>query len=105
RYNAAYKNDDTRIDGIKIYRDGVIATPFAEFQSDTDKRRDILGIDKRRWRGTFDKIGTREIIGIVDITKANNPHIIDATNRQDFIDNEEYRLLKEFIFEQLSAFE
>ncbi|MFP3541600.1 hypothetical protein, partial [Pseudomonas sp. SIMBA_044] len=62
RYNAAYKNDDTRIDGIKIYRDGVIATPFAEYESDTDKRRDILGIDKRRWRGTFDTIGTREVI-------------------------------------------
>lgn len=105
RYNAAYKNDDTRIDGIKIYRDGVIATPFAEYESDTDKRRDILGIDKRRWRGTFDTIGTREIIGVVDITKEKNPKIIDATNRQDFTANEEYTSLKEFILIQLKAFE
>lgn len=105
RYNAAYKNDDTRIDGIKIYRDGVIATPFAEFEANTERRRDILGIDKRRWRGTFDKIGTREIIGILEITKKDNPNIIDATNRQDFIDNEDYKALKEFIFEQISAFE
>ncbi|BAU55504.1 sensor histidine kinase [Mucilaginibacter gotjawali] len=105
RYNAAYKNDDTRIDGIKIYRDGVIATPFAEFEPETEKRRDILGIDKRRWRGTFEKIATREIIGVVDITKKDNPNIVDATNRQDFIDNVEYRQLKEFIIQQLSAFE
>jgi len=105
RYNAAYKNDDTRIDGIKIYRDGVIATPFAEFEPETEKRRDILGIDKRRWRGTFEKIATREIIGVVDISKNNNPKIVDATNRQDFIDNPEYRQLKEFIIKQLSAFE
>lgn len=105
RYNAAYKNDDTRIDGIKIYRDGVITTPFAEYEADTDKRRDILGIDKRRWRGTFDTIGTREVIGVVDITKEKNPRIIDATNRQDFTANEEYSLLKEFILQQLKAFE
>ncbi|MGJ7033721.1 ATP-binding protein [Niabella hirudinis] len=105
RYNATYKNDDTRIDGIKIYRDGVIATPFAEYEADTDKRRDILGIDKRRWRGTFDTIGTREIIGVIDITKEKNPKIIDATNRQDFLANEEYSLLKEFILAQLKAFE
>ncbi|KFF16996.1 sensor histidine kinase [Chryseobacterium sp. JM1] len=105
KYNAAYRNDDTRIDGIKIYRDGVITTPFAEYEADTDKKRDILGIDKRRWRGTFDLIGTREVIGVVDITKEKNPKIIDATNRQDFTANEEYSELKEFILKQLKAFE
>lgn len=105
RYNTAYKNDETRIDGIKIYRDGVIATPFAEFQDDPNKKRDILGIDKRRWSGSFDKIGTKEIISVLDITKQNNPNIIDATNRQDFLDNNEYRELKDFILLQLAAFE
>ncbi len=105
RYNAAYKNDDTRIDGIKIYRDGIITTPFAEYEADTDKRRDILGIDKRRWRDTFNTIGTREVIGIVEISKEKNPKIIDATNRQDFTANEEYNLLKDFILKQLKAFE
>jgi signal transduction histidine kinase len=102
-YNKIYKNDDTRIDGIKIYRDGVIATPFAENYAKSEKRRDILGIDKRRWRGTFDKVGTREIIGILDITQTNNPKIIDATNRQDFIDTLEYRELKDFIIEQIDV--
>jgi len=102
-YNKIYKNDDTRIDGIKIYRDGVIATPFAENAVKTEKRRDILGIDKRRWRGTFDKVGTREIIGILDITQANNPQIIDATNRQDFLNTKEYNDLKDFIIEQIDV--
>lgn len=105
RYNSAYKNNDTRIDGIKIYRDGIIATPFAEYEADVNKRRDILGLDKRKWSGTFDTIGTREVIGVVDITKENNPQIIDATNRQDFIDNKQYSALKEFILKQLAAFE
>ncbi|KQB41991.1 Histidine kinase [Flavobacterium daejeonense] len=105
KYNSTYKNNDTRIDGIKIYRDGIIATPFAEYEADINKRRDILGLDKRRWSGAFDTIGTREVIGVVDITKENNPKIIDATNRQDFIDNKEYNDLKEFILKQVAAFE
>jgi len=103
RYNTAYKNDDTRIDGIKIYRDGVITTPFAEYHSSLDHKRDILGIDKRRWGGAFDKISTREIIGVLDIQQELNPKIVEATNRQDFIDNNEYRLLKEFIIEQVDV--
>ncbi|WP_418457212.1 sensor histidine kinase, partial [Barnesiella intestinihominis] len=93
------------IDGIKIYRDGIIATPFAEAEANPDRKRDILGIDKRLWQDIFNRISTREIIGILDITKDGNPKIIDATNRQDFIDNREYRELKEFILEQLRAFE
>lgn len=103
QYAKIYKNDDTRIDGIKIYRDGVITTPFAENTATISKRRDILGIDKRRWQGTFDKVGTREIIGMLDITKSDNPKIIDATNRQDFLDNLEYRDLKDFIIQQLDV--
>lgn len=104
RYKAAHKNDDTRIDGIKIYRDGIITTPFAEFEANSDKKRDVLGIDKRLWSHSFDKVGTRELIGYVNITKSDNPGIIDSTNRQDFIDSQEYRDLKEFIIEQIDVF-
>lgn len=104
RFSNAYKGSDERIDGVKIYRDGVITTPFAEYNSHPDHKKDILGIDKRLWRDIFTKVGTREVIGILDITKANNPDIIDATNRQDFVDNLAYRELKEFIIQQLDAF-
>lgn len=104
-YYRKYKDLNNKIDGIKIYRDGIIATPFAEAEADPDRKRDILGIDKRLWQDIFNRISTREIIGILDITKNGNPKIIDATNRQDFIDNPEYRELKEFILEQLRAFE
>lgn len=105
KYHRIYKDDRNRIDGIKIYRDGIIATPFAETEANPDKKRDILGIDKRLWQDVFNRISTREIIGILDISKSENSKIIDSTNRQDFIDNEEYRELKEFIIHQLSAFE
>ena len=39
------------------------------------------------------------------MTKEGNPNIIDATNRQDFSDNIEYRELKEFILNQIYAFD
>lgn len=105
RYHRTYKDDRNRIDGIKIYRDGIITTPFAETEANPDKKRDILGIDKRLWQDVFNRVSTREIIGVLDISKKNNPEIIDSTNRQDFIDNKEYRALKEFIIDLLGAFE
>lgn len=99
------KYPEAKIDGIKIYRDGVITTPFAEQEDASDKKRDILGIDKRLWVSLFDKISTRELIGIVNITKDGNPNIIDATNRQDFTSTPEYVELKDFIILQLEALE
>ena len=100
-----YRRDfpNNQIDGIKIYRDGIITTPFAENEEDSDKKRDILGIDKRLWQDIFSRVSTREVIGIVDITRDGNPAIIDATNRQDFVDNQAYRDLKDFIILQLDA--
>lgn len=99
------KFPEAEIDGVKIYRDGVITTPFAESEENPDKKRDILGIDKRLWRDLFDKVSTRELIGVINISKAGNPQIIDATNRQDFTDTPEYRALKDFLFDQLYAFD
>lgn len=103
RYRKDFPHNE--IDGIKIYRDGIITTPFAESQDDDDKKRDVLGIDKRLWRDIFNRVSSREFIGFVEITREGNPQIIDATNRQDFVDNEQYRELKNFIITQLNAIE
>lgn len=54
KYKTAFRGD--RVDGIIIYRDGIITTPFAENETDPNKKRDILGIDKRRYSGFFRKI-------------------------------------------------
>ncbi len=96
---------DERIDGIKIYRDGLIATPFAEYVSHRDEKRDLFGIDKRRWSGFFDKIGSRDIMGWIDISDEFNPRIIDSTNRQDFVDNSAWTELKAFTLEQIRKIE
>ena len=100
-YRKIFPNDP--IDGFKVYRDGIIATPFAETNEIQDLKRDILGIDKRVYQDIFNRISTREFLGVIDITKNGNPKIIDATNRQDFVDNDEYREMKKFIITQLNA--
>jgi signal transduction histidine kinase len=100
-YRKTFPNDP--IDGFKVYRDGIIATPFAETNEIQDLKRDILGIDKRVYQDIFNRISTREFLGIIDITKEGNPQIIDATNRQDFVDNKEYQEMKKFIITQLNA--
>ena len=68
------------MDGIIIYRDGIITTPFAENETDPNKKRDILGIDKRRYSGFFEKISSNNLIGYLNITKEDNPKIKDAKN-------------------------
>jgi signal transduction histidine kinase len=102
-FKSKYKNTENQIEGAKIYRDGVICTPFAEYESGLDARRDILGIDKRRYSDAFEKLSTRQFIGVINITRDGNPDIIDSTNRQDFVDNDAYRRLKSFIIEQLDV--
>jgi signal transduction histidine kinase len=99
------KLTDEGIDGIKVYRDGIIATPFAEYYADRNEQKDLLGIDKRRWSGFFDKIGTRDLFGWIDISLERNPLIIDATNRQGFVDNEAWQELKKFVIKQISEIE
>ncbi len=95
----------TIIDGVKIYRDGIITTPFAEYVALQNLQKDLLGIDKRRYSGFFDKLSTRDLLGFIEISNENNPNIIEATNRQDFVDNKEWQELKLFFIEQLAQIE
>lgn len=108
KFRLAFKRNDLAIDGFKIYRDGVLATPFVEIASSeegVDKYRDILGIDKRRWSNFFGKISSHDFIGLIEISKKYNSGIKDLTNRQDFEDTEQYKEFKKFIIDQLQQIE
>ena len=94
-----------QIDGIKVYRDGLITTPFAEYSAIQNEQKDLLGIDKRRWSGFFDRLGSRDLIGYVEITDELNPGIVDATNRQDFVEHKEWQELRKFVIEQIAQIE
>lgn len=96
---------NTEIDGLKVYRDGLITTPFAEYVVDQNEQKDILGLDKRRWSGFFDRLGTRDLLGYIEITDKLNPLIIESTNRQGFVDNDAFYQLKKFVIEQVQQIE
>ena len=93
------------IDGVKIYRDGIITTPFAEAEAHQEKQKDILGLDKRRYSGFFDRLNSRDLLGFLEITDGENPDLIEATNRQDFLDNESWKETKLFVIEQIQQIE
>ncbi|OIQ22054.1 MAG: hypothetical protein BM557_01360 [Flavobacterium sp. MedPE-SWcel] len=99
------KHFNSEIDGIKIYRDGLITTPFAEYVDTQNEQKDILGIDKRRWSGFFDKLGSRDLLGFIEITDELNPLIVESTNRQGFVDNNEFDQLKKIVIEQIQQIE
>ncbi len=103
KFRKAFPEDS--IDGVKVYRDGIIATPFAEYASDRNEQKDLLGIDKRRYSGFFDKLSTRDLLGWIEISDENNPNIIDATNRQNFVENEAWKEFRSFFIEQLNKIE
>ncbi len=103
RYKKNYVGAE--IDGIKVYRDGIIATPFAEYAASQNEQKDLLGIDKRRYSGFFEKMSTRDLLGSIEVTDELNPEIIDATNRQSFVENEAWQELKSFTIEQISKIE
>lgn len=109
KFKATYKTRDLKIDGFKIYRDSILTTPFVEVASldekGIDSYRDILGIDRRRWSNFFGKISSHDFIGIIEITKKDNPQIRDLTNRQNFEDTKEYKFFKDFIFDQIKEIE
>lgn len=93
------------IDGIKIYRDGLLTTPCIDSVEKEASQKDIFGLDKRRYSGFFDKISSRDLIGKIFITDKDNPDIIDTTNRQGFIANQAWQALQDFVIHQITVIE
>lgn len=63
---------------------------------------DWLGIDNKHAQAVFRSLGTRDIIGYVQITKSQNPALKDATNRQGLNeDTQEFSDFKDFIWKIL----
>lgn len=103
KFHKAYPEE--QLTGIKIYRDDLLTTPFVDSQNQIDNQKDILGIDKRRWSGFFDKISSRDLLGWIDITEAENPEILEATNRQGFVENDAWIELQNFIIDVIKVLE
>ncbi len=81
---------------IKLFRDNFRVLPYGE------KENDWLGIDNKHAQGTFRTFGTRDIVGYVQISKASNPMLRDATSRQGLNEDiEEFEDFKKFIWKSI----
>ncbi|ACV63250.1 histidine kinase [Desulfofarcimen acetoxidans DSM 771] len=83
--------DVVNFGNIRIYRDNFQIYPYGEHLNDW------LGLDRRKTQGHFRNLGSREVIGYIQIYREHNKGLIDATNRQGLEENKDYDELKQFI--------
>lgn len=76
--------------GVKIYRDGFRILPFG------DPDNDWLELNAKRTSSPEHRIGTQNVIGIVYITRDNNPGLQDVLSRENMYDTAEFAALKSF---------
>ncbi len=77
--------------GVKIYRDGFRILPFG------DADNDWLELNSKRTSSPEHRIGTQNVIGVVYITRDNNPGLQDVLSRENMYDTVEFAALKEFV--------
>lgn len=66
--------------GLMLYRDGYRIMPYASPDDDW------LDLDSSAFRAKGYKVNRGQIIGRVNISSANNPHLVDQTNREGLRD-------------------
>ncbi|HQK35548.1 MAG TPA: sensor histidine kinase [Spirochaetales bacterium] len=87
------KFDDllTLYSGVKIYRDGFRILPFG------DPDNDWLELNAKRAGSPEFRITTNTSVGIVYITRDENPGLQDVLNRENMYDTPEFAALKDFV--------
>lgn len=88
------KNFDGYLDtycGVKIYRDGFRILPFG------DPDNDWLELNAARTASPEHRIGTKNVIGVVHISRDKNIGLQDVLSRENMYDTKEYNALKKFV--------
>ncbi|TFH46934.1 MAG: ATP-binding protein, partial [ANME-2 cluster archaeon] len=87
--------------GLYIYKNDIRILPYGD--SDVD----FLNIEKRRTLGaSYYFFSYRRMFGVIEISRENNPNLIEKAGREGFIENKAYRQFKEIgenFFVQLAA--
>lgn len=85
--------------GVKVYRDGFRVLPYG------DEDNDWLGLDQRRTRRFALHVSRNQVIGFVDIKTEDNPWLIDKSDREGLIDNDQYRDFYNLVLNAFQVFE
>ena len=86
--------------GVSIYRNGFRVWPFGE------PHDDWLGLDQRRVNNPVVCLSNNQVRGFVEISRDDNPLLLDQTNREGLMHNpafDDLRRLVLFLFVQLEA--
>lgn len=85
--------------GISVYRDDILVLPKS------DGARDWLGLDLRRISRVGPRLSTRQVVGYVRITKADNPRIVDTSDREGLVSNSATLAFESLIFRIVALLE
>jgi len=96
---AYYNNYVKPHTGIRIYRDAFRVWPYGEEDDDS------FSLDLRRVNNPTQCLSRNQVIGIVEISGAENPELRDKTDREGMILNREYEDFKELVIGSLSVLE
>ena len=78
---------------IRLYRDSFRIYPYGE------AKNDWLDLDRRQTQGLMRFLGSRDLIGYVQIGKESNPNLIPLTNRQGLEENTAFEELRDFVMQ------
>jgi signal transduction histidine kinase len=85
--------------GVKVYRDGMRVYDYGE------QGNDWLNLDYRRFNKPGVKISNNMIVAAVHLNRKTSGDLIEKTNREGFIENAAYRILKNAILYVLGLVE
>ena len=85
--------------GVSVYRDGFRVWPYGE------PHDDWLRLDQRRVNNPVEHLSNNQIIGFIDITRDGNPHLLDQTNREGFVQNPAVDDLRRLLYLVLQVLE
>lgn len=75
--------------GIYVFRDGLRILPYGELGND------FLRMEQRRSKSAgYYLFSHRRIYGFIEISKINNPKLIDKSSREGFVENAAYKYLQ-----------
>ncbi|PED47349.1 MULTISPECIES: sensor histidine kinase [Bacillus] len=85
-----------QIGGVFVFRDGLRILPYGEIGND------FLEMEKRRTEraGTF-LFSYRRIFGYIEISKESNPHLVDKSSREGFVENRYFQYFREVLINLL----
>lgn len=74
--------------GLYVFRDGLRILPYGE------PGNDFLKMEERRSKGiTYYLFSHRRMYGYMEISKLNNPSLVDKSSREGFVENSAFKFL------------